>query len=135
MSSPHAAVIGAPYDNGMAIHFDSYGNLDLVNGSNIMDAPLLTIIWNSAAASSTINVDLGPRDSNRWIRAIGNRYVFDASSANGYVARQYMKTTIDHMGYMWAHYDNGSPERYALIPILTFPDKGKLVVNPWESLD
>jgi len=129
ITSPDATAIGAPYDiaPGMLIQFDANGNPALINGAPGA-APPLTINWTSAANPSTIAMDFGAIGSTAGLRAVGDNksYDFPPPTVDGRGAGKYKQTTIDKEGYMWATYDNGFTERYARIPLATFPDANKL---------
>ncbi|MBW8310009.1 MAG: flagellar hook-basal body complex protein [Candidatus Paracaedibacteraceae bacterium] len=129
ITSPDAATIGAPYDTapGMLIQFDTNGNPALINGA-AGAAPALSMTWTSAAAPSTIAMDFGAIGSTAGLRSVGNNknYDFPPPTVDGRGAGKYKQTSIDKEGYMWATFDNGYTERYARIPLATFPDANKL---------
>lgn len=129
-TSPDAAVGGitAPYAAGMIIEFDSSGNPALINGG-VGAAPNLGITWNNAAAPSSITMDFGTIGGTTGIRSVGNNdnYYLPQPITDGRGAGKYQSTSIDSDGFMWASYDNGDTQRYARIPLATFPDANKLV--------
>lgn len=126
-SSPNAATIGAPYDTGMVIRFDSSGNPSLINGA-AGAAPNLAITWSTAAAASNISMNFGSIGGTDGMRSFGTAksYDFPQPVVDGMKAGKYMRTSIDDQGYMWATFDNGDTRRYAKIPLATFPDPNKL---------
>lgn len=125
--SDDATTIGAPYDAGMVITFDANGNPATINGATA--APNLEITWDNAAAASSLEMNFGTIGENNGMRCVGNdkNYDLPPPSINGRGAGKYQRTTIDDDGYMWATFDNGASERYARIPLATFPDANKLV--------
>ncbi len=128
VTSPNAATIGAPYDTGMVIEFDSSGNIATINGAAAA-APNLGITWTGAAAASTLTMNFGSIGGTDGLRNLGNTKSYDLPqpTVDGRSAGKYQRTSIDDDGFMWATFDNGDSQRYARIALATFPDANKLV--------
>ena len=123
------ATIAAPYDTGMVVQFDAFGNPSEINGDATAGAtaPGFGITWSTPAAPSAITLDIGAVGSTAGIRAVGDTYDPGKILADGRTSGKYMATTIDDKGNMFATYDNGTRQQYAVIPIATFSNTNQLV--------
>ncbi|WP_010298874.1 flagellar hook-basal body complex protein [Candidatus Odyssella thessalonicensis] len=121
--------VTAPYDTapGMTIDFDSAGLPTLFNGA-ASPPPNLDITWTStAAAPSSIAMNLGTIGQKDGLRCVGSATELTQPTVDGRGAGKYLQTSIDSDGFMTATFDNGTSQKYARIPLATFANANQLV--------
>ncbi len=132
ISCPDAAAapggVQAPYNTapGMAIVFDSNGHPLTFNGA-ATPPPNLNITWAGPAANTTLALNLGAIGESDGVVTAGTTYDPGTQTVNGRQVGKFQSASINDKGQIFANYDNGQTEQFAVIPLATFANVNRLL--------
>lgn len=116
--------IDSIYTAGIPLYFDSYGNLNSINGNvaqNMNNAPQMLITWNNAASITYLNIDFGMLHTSRGLSATGMEADVSTPVVVDGGIRKYVTSTVNSKtGNFIAKFSDGSQLIYGKIPVITF---------------